>query len=143
MESIVSQLSYFPVKREDKEKFVSLLVDEILSGDRNPIKAEIYLQSMLSIIKSVRVKVKDYVMSEAGKYAKKSFAFDGLNLTVAAKVTYDYESCNDSVYNDLKKKIEEREAFLKNLNQEVVNPDTGEVILRPVKKVTDYLKITD
>ena len=93
--------------------------------------------------------VKKAIEIELDKMPK---TFDHLNckVTKATKKTYDYSTCNDSIYNSLIEKMEiikleikSRESFLKALpDNGAVEESTGELINKPSFVENEYLRIT-
>jgi hypothetical protein len=96
--------------------------------------------------KTIDILLKDkdmdrHFICEAEKYGK---SFDYLNVHFDVRETgvrYAYETCQDSVWNDLNEKskeldklLKERESFLKAIPDEgTVNPETGELLNKPAK----------
>lgn len=150
METAVSYLSVLPQTKSERKTFVERCVDEILSGYKDPLEIEIYLKNVEETIEAIRkdIRVKDVMLSEASKYDAKTFDFNGNQITIANKSTFDYSQCNDSTYEMIcqeelsaKDRKKARETFLKSLPNEFVDTHTGEVILPPTQRVTSYLTI--
>lgn len=62
---------------------------------------------------------------------------------------YDYSTCNDEMWNQLTEDIKDlsnmkksREVWLKALTKESADPVTGEMVMPPLKKVSDSVKIS-
>lgn len=119
-------------------RFISMAT----SGDINPIEVELYLKALESVIDNVRKDI-DYkyaVNSEADKYSEKKFSVGSALVERSSKTTYDYSQ--DSTWAELKKKLSEREAMLKGLPSEMVDPETGEIATPPSKKISEFLKVS-
>jgi hypothetical protein len=139
----LSTLSEMPLTKAECKTFANMAIEEILSGERNPIQIEIQLKALEETIKLIREneQVKRCLQTEAEKYTEKTFQFQNAEISKMSRSNYDLSTCNDSIYNKLKSDIKEREAFLKALNSQVANPETGEIINPPVKTYTNYLQI--
>jgi hypothetical protein len=84
----------------------------------------------------------DCATTERAKWGKEKPVVNGAVVDTGSRTTYDYESCNDSVYNKLKEDLKAREAYLKALpSQGAVDPDTGELIMPPVKKISEFITV--
>lgn len=153
METAISQFTYLPATKKEREVFVQMCVDEITSGTRNPLEFEIMLKNLEETISAIRKRpeVKEVVLEEAEKYPEKTIALMGTRITKASKTTFYYNECGDSVYNELssqlaelKEKVKERETFLKTIKPGMEIPDvqTGEIIRPPQTATTSYLTIT-
>lgn len=139
----LSTLSEMPLTKDECKTFANMAIEEILSGERNPLQIEIQLKALEETIKLIRDNehVKKCLQTEAEKYTEKTFQFQNAEISKMSRSNYDLSTCNDSVYNKLKSELKEREAFLKALNSQVANPETGEIINPPVKTYTNYLQI--
>lgn len=78
---------------------------------------------------------KDAVMSEASKHITEKHGernpamFNGFKMYYSANVTVDYNG--DAILKDLKLQVKERENLLKNLEEIIIDDETGEVIAEP------------
>lgn len=129
---------------EKKAKFIKQCKDEILSGNVNPLKTEIYLKTVSDVIDEIRKdkEVKEFTMTEAEKYGK-SFVYLGNKVEIASKRTFDYSKCGHSEYNTLIKRKKEIEEFLKAIKTDkVFDEETGERINPPTFTSSCSLKIT-
>lgn len=152
MNESIAQFTYLPGTKSERETFVQLCVEEILSGKRNPLELEIMLKNLEDTISCIRKhpSVKEYVQKEAEKYPEKTFSFKGVTITKTNRSSYDYSNCNDSILNTmvsevegLKIKIKERETFLKALKPEmqIADGETGEMLYPPAVSITESLTI--
>ena len=134
----ISTINLMPSTNNEVDKMFTLIKQEILSGKENPLKLEVQLKAMETLIKKLRSdnEVKDQMINEGMKYPEKSFEIFGAKFSkTTVGVKYDFDVCQDSEWQDIKEhaenykaKLKEREDFLKTLKQPVVNPDTGEMI---------------
>lgn len=129
---------------EQKETFRLQLREKILNGDLNPLEFYSSAKLITDAIEDLKKDpdVFDCATTEIAKYGKEKPTVNGSVITSAQRATPDYDSCGDTVYNDLKAKLKDREQFLKNLPPEgTVNPDTGELIKPPVFKYSTYITV--
>lgn len=152
METAISQFTYLPATKAERETFVQMCVDEITSGYRNPLELEIMLKNLEETVNAIRKhpEVKEAIQIEAEKYNEKTFKAFGCSITKTSRTTYDFTQCNDSVYNDLKEQetkakelLKEREILLKAIKPgtSFANPETGEEIYPPATSTTEFLTI--
>ena len=150
MEQAISQFSQLPQTRAERSTFVDLVVNEILSGSRDPLQVEIYLKNIEETINEIRKnsEVKQLLISEASKYNAKTFDFGGSNITISQRATYDFSVCNSSEWNMLDAKIKELkeqqkivESQLKVMTKSIADIETGDIIEPPVKSVSEFLTI--
>ena len=153
MENAIAQFTYLPSTKAEREVFVQMCVDEITSGNRNPLEFELMLKNLEETISAIRKRpeVKDVVLQEAEKYPEKTIMFRGVKITKASKTNFFFNECHDSVYNELsdklayyKEKVKERETFLKTIKpgMEIPDVETGELIAPPTTTTTSYLTIS-
>jgi hypothetical protein len=137
----ITSFGWLPTSKEDVEIFVRKAKQEILSGIYDPLHIDIKLKVFEEIIKSLRKDedIKNCVLNASDKYVEKTFKAFGATITKIEKKIYDFSSCNDSEYENLrikeaeiKEDIKRREAFLKNIKNDVANPDTGEIISQAI-----------
>lgn len=150
METAISQFSNLPQTKKEREMFVQLVVNEILSGSRDPLEVEIYLKNIEETINEIRKnsEVKQLLISEASKYNSKTFDFNGSKITISKRSTYDYSTCNSSEWSELDSQIKELkekqkviEKQLSIMTKSIVDAETGELINPPVKSTTEFLTI--
>lgn len=130
------------------------IIESVRQGDANPLEVLVSLKAFEKVSDRVLKEILDNFVTEANKYAEKSFEFAGNKIEKAEVGTkYDYSICNDPVYNhrlEISKKaneqLKEREEFLKALKEQVtiVDEGTGEIvtITPPFKTSTTSLKVT-
>jgi len=152
MESAISQFSYLPATKSERETFVNMCVEEVLSGSRNPLELEVILKNLEETVNKIRKHpaVIEAVMIETDLYKEKSFTAFGSSITKTNRTTYNFTNCNDSVYDQLisdldsiKEKVKERENFLKTIKpgNSIANVETGEEIYPPQTSTTEFLTI--
>jgi hypothetical protein len=147
----LSTITVFPSSEAELTHYITTLKGEILSGGDDPLNVLKQLKfaekSIAAILKDPDIE--DHFLSEALKY-EKSFEHLGVKFTVQETGTkYAYNMCRDSVWNDLDNqrilldaKLKARETFLKALSEEgAANPETGEIILQPLKTSTTKLVV--
>ncbi len=147
----ISTINLMPSTNNEVDKMFTLIKQEILSGKENPLKLEVQLKAMETLIKKLRSdnEIKDQMINEGMKYPEKSFEIFGAKFSkTTVGVKYDFDVCQDSEWQDIKEhaenykaKLKEREDFLKALKQPVVNPDTGEMIYPANKTGKETLSV--
>ena len=150
METTISQFSNLPQTKQEREMFVQLVVNEILSGSRDPLEVEIYLKNIEETINEIRKnsEVKQLLIREASKYNSKTFDFNGSKITISQRSTYDYSTCNSSEWSELDcqiKELKEKQKVIEKqlsvMTKSIVDAETGELINPPVKSTTEFLTI--
>lgn len=146
METAISTLTVLPSTRAELTNYISLVKQEILSGNTNALRVAIQIKSLEEILKALKDdnEIKECIMSEANLYPEKVIEIYGCKIEKSSRTVYDYSNCGDQVYNDLieqKEKLDEiikaRQAVIKS----GVNPETGETFYPPQTKRTEFLKI--
>jgi hypothetical protein len=137
METAISTLSQLPLTKEQQKSFSQKLTEEIISGEVDPIKAEILLKSLEETIKAVRnnTEIKRIVVDEIERNGNNIEMF-GAKVSVSSRKTYSFESSGDSEWEQLDSQIKSlterknaRETFLKAIpGTGTVDPVTGEII---------------
>jgi hypothetical protein len=151
MENTLSTITIFPATLAEKSDFISKAKAEILSGNYDPLLIDLRLKMIEDCVEALRKdpEIKEAVVLEAARYGAKTFDVHGATFTQSERKNFQYASAGDSRYNDLIEQIEtlkaelkEREKFLANLPEGgMVNPDTGEIIKRPLALITPVLTI--
>jgi hypothetical protein len=142
----LSVINLMPSGKDQVAKFVSILRDEILANNTDPLKILVQLKYVEKTIGDI---LKDeeidyHFLKEFLLYDKdENVIVNGAILRQSeVGVKYDYQNTGDPVWNDLNKQIEvlsdkrkEREKFLQNIpyDKGTVDPDTGLFITRPSK----------
>ena len=117
------------IQVKDIVAFKEGLKDKILSGEMNPLEyyrtKKLFTEALEDVAKDSEVM--GCAFDEIAKYGKEKPVVQGSVIGSGSKTTYDYSTCGDSVWNELKEKIQEREKYLKALPVEgAVSPETGE-----------------
>jgi predicted DNA-binding protein YlxM (UPF0122 family) len=133
-----------PTMAEKKELVFKSVKDQIMSGYLNPL--EFYRQAKI-VIDTVEALKKDpdifdCAFTERAKYGKEKPVVNGSTVDTSQRTTYDYASCEDSVYEELKEKLKAREKFLQSLPAAgTVDPETGAFIKAPVQKISTFITV--
>lgn len=153
-DNVVAVLEQFSTSKEGINKFSQLVIDEVKEGREDALKVALFMKTIKEIAEGVNKELADDYLKEASKYGEKSFSHLGAEISVAPVYTaYDYEACNDPVWNDLMRivinageQMKEREKFLRALpgSTTIVIENTGEAvtIVPPVKKQREGIKIS-
>lgn len=138
---VMSVIRLLPASKSQQKDFTNQLLRAIQSGVVNPLEMEVYLKAMEDVVKIVRHDsgFKECLMDEVDKYPEKEFRVGNAVVVKSSRTTYDYS--DDSVWADIKSKLTEREKMLKNIGQEMADPDSGEIIKPATRKQSDFLKI--
>lgn len=140
LEKLSNGLSNFKQKNE----LIRACKDEILSGNTDPLKVEIYLKNIADVVDKIRKdpEVKEYIIQEAEKYGK-SFTHLNAKIEVSSKKTYCYDKCGDTLYNKTKIWLKEREEWLKTMKPDMIVFDegTGERLNPATFTTSQFLKI--
>ena len=140
-------------KESIKEQSINLLKD-LDEGHITPLQLAAQLKLIEDIITNVKEELRQRVLAEQDKYGKERMSYHGATFDIKeAGVKYDYSKCQDEIWNDIDKHIQElteqrkeREAFLKTLKDRFtyVDESTGEIvtIYPPQRKSTTTYSIT-
>jgi hypothetical protein len=143
METSLEVFKTLPLTKLGQDNFVTSAIEEILSGNIDPVEADLQLKAMEEIIKKIRMdnNVKEYVIDNADLHGK-SFELKGVKIAVSSRVTKDFTGCGDpvvlSLYDQLKAlklQIAAREAMIST----GVNTDTGETYRPPKTETSRFL----
>lgn len=138
----ISHLTILPQTPKEIESFVEACVNEITSGERNPLDFEIILKNVEDTISKIRKdeRVKNCILNESNKYSEKVFNYHGYEFSKVLKQNFDFS--NDQTWCDLSKKIKDRESFLKTIKPDMKNiadSESGEILCPPIIKYSEYL----
>lgn len=130
------------ISEAEKQSFIELFIEKMESGEHDVFELYIQikqLESMFSeLVKHDRVK---QILDSEFENQEKKFNRCGFVVEKASKSTYIYE--NDATICELKEKIKDREKLLKAIPLSgMADPETGEMLYPPLRKVTDYIKLT-
>ena len=149
----LSELKRLAETKEQAASFTASLVEEIGEGYHNPLEVLVLLKLNIEALKDVMdsEELKQAAGNELAKYQNEKTQAFGFEITRSSKTTYDFSGCNDSTWQQLKADIEaksealkNRESLLKSIKIEfgIVEESSGEVLLPPSKKTTDFFKLT-
>jgi len=146
----ISVIKLMPVNKDQQTEFSRQLIQLALNGEINPLELDVYLKSIEDTLKLIRknANMKTMAIDIALQYPEKTFSAYGAKITKSSRATYDYSGDQtwnelDAFEKDAKKKKVDRESILKNVTDKNIIADavTGEVLIPPPKKTTDFLKI--
>jgi len=154
--TITGTLSLLPETKAQQATFVEKLINEVLEGNVNPLKAEAMMVNLESICKKYRAdkQIKSAVLNEVEKYHKDELQnLHNAKFTIKeVGVKYDYSLCGHPAYNAIcndidslleTKKQLEAEMKLKTKNWIFVDSETGETaeIYPPAKTSTTAVAV--
>jgi len=143
-----------PISQVQVDVFSDGVIESVQQGEANPLEVLLLLKAFEKASKRILEEIRPNFVNESAKYPEKTFIFNGSSMSkTEAGTTYDFDVCNDPIYNDrfkimeeAKKQLEERKEFLKSLKEplNVVIDDTGELvkIIPPLKKSTSTLSVS-
>ena len=122
------------------------IMSKVEAGELKPLDVWMKITTLSKLSEDLKEKLRGLVRSEAETIGK-TFDYQGAKIELSESgVTYDYTNCNDPEWTDLKAKLKEREAFLKNVHgiMTLVDRGSGESydINPPIKKSTSTIKVT-
>ncbi len=146
MDTAISNLTVLPLSKDERKDFVAKVAREVDGGLIDPIKLAVYLKSIEETVKSLKshYQIKDAIQDEADKYPEKNFHAFGAEITKTGRTTYDYLRCDDEVWDDLMRQLNDLKALIKARETTLktgVDPSTGETFKPPLAKKTEFLKI--
>ena len=122
----------------------------IKEGDIDPLAAYLRTKALIEFYTQLGKKLHGAALNESGKYMKTESSLMGIEFAITSSPRkFDYSHDSEWVkikqgMDKLKKELEARQDFLKELKKELVDKDGGEVI-SPAKHVSggkDILKVT-
>ena len=144
-----------PASKEEQAVLSSAMINSVLDGEIDPIKAVIQAKSLVETL-TLFLKdkgVNDLVLREVEKYGKQT-SKDGATIAIKEVGSkWDYSECGDPIYNrlsakkaEIEEKLKEREVLLKATREPrtEVDEETGEVytVNPPSKSSTTSYAIT-
>ena len=144
-----------PASKEEQAVLSSAMINSVLDGEIDPIKAVIQAKSLVETL-TLFLKdkgVNDLVLREVEKYGKQT-SKDGATIAIKEVGSkWDYSECGDPIYNrlssqkaEIEEKLKERDALLKATKEPrtEVDEETGEVytVNPPSKSSTTSYAIT-
>lgn len=162
-----SILALFETNKEQRASFVNDVVNQIEEGNISPLKIHLQLKAMEDIITqltsldekknrnfALALRYRQLLLEEAGKNGKKFELYNAKFEIKETGTSYDYSCCNDpaleklkAAAEDAKKKLKEREDFLKLAPSDgtsLVDQESGEVItiFPPAKSSTTSVTVS-
>ena len=105
-----------PLTKSSQIELAEKLTNKVELGEADPLKTFIQLRSLETSVKIALDKIKGRAIEEGQKLNKGGEKIIGVSCSLMnGRRMYDYS--NDSVWNDLKAKMKEREEFLKGLKE--------------------------
>jgi hypothetical protein len=153
MEQALSYLTVLPSTADEIKRFSSQIINQVKSGEENPLKLLVLLRALESTAETIRKGIEDNILTEVGKYSEKSFEAFGARVEKSeVGVVYDYASCGDRDWFQFKiaeetagNRRKEREIFLRALREpmDLFEESTGEIyeIRPPLKKSKSGVKV--
>jgi hypothetical protein len=142
--SIGAKEPRLPATVSDISYLKSRIKHEIINGQKNPLEFYVQAKLLSDLIEDLKKDsdIFDCAWSERQKYGKEKPVVSGSVVDVSSRTTYDYNSCGDHVYDELKEKLKAREQFLKSLPPEgTVDTETGNLIKPPITKESQFITV--
>lgn len=152
-----SIMALFETTKEQRQSFVSDIIQKVEDGDIDPLKIQVQLKCAEDIIKQVtgNDRYKNLLVESAQTYGSKSFeAFNAKMEIKETGVKYDFSNCGDVVLDRLTqqqestdKAVKDRQTFLKTIPVKglvVTDDETGETftVYPPAKSSTTNVAIS-
>jgi hypothetical protein len=132
MKLAIFETDLLKATKSDIEQNAMYVTEAVMHGNYDPLQTLILAKKALEYFTLIEKNVRPYC-DPVGKAGLQMFSAQIIDKK--SPDTYDYASCNDSVWAELKHieadtklKLKQREAFLKSLTEEVANTTNGEVI---------------
>ncbi len=138
----LTKIESWPVTKKDQTEYADAVINQILSGEVDPVKVDLIMKSMEEVLKKIRTHegVKACVIDEAEKYGK-TFDLHGATVTVSKRTVKDFSGV-DSVLDELYQQAESLKASIKAREATVESgsdPATGETFSPPKTSTTTFL----
>jgi len=128
-----------PIRKSEIKQFIAKVTEEVMDDNTDPLLTLAHLKAIEDCIAGIRKNIIQYAISEAAKYGKTA-KVHGIEFTMSSRRTFDFS--NTARWVELKEELKALEAMLKNLNQPVADPETGEIINPPTFTITEVISIT-
>jgi hypothetical protein len=132
MKLAIFETDLLKATKSDIEQNAMYVTEAVMHGNYDALQTLILAKKALEYFTLIEKNVRPYC-EPVGKAGLQMFSAQIIDKK--SPDTYDYSSCNDSVWAELKQieadtklKLKQREAFLKSLTEEVANTTNGEVI---------------
>lgn len=129
-----------PTTKSEQESLASYFVKNVLNGEISAIEAVVQMKSINDTISLFlkNNKVRESAIRELDRYGKgETPSYKGATIQIKeTSVKYDFEGCNDPVWDklnnakkDIDEKIKNRESYLKLINgsKTEIDEETGEI----------------
>ena len=152
MNQAISYLSVLPTTAAERATFVARAIDEIASGERNPLEIQVILTSMEKLVAEIRKsdRVRETVLLEIHRWPAGKATINGIEISTQDRRTYDFTHCQDVEWERLDSEIKalterkkERELFLKSLPAPMVDPETSVLIQPPLWYDDEIIKVKE
>jgi len=136
----LSVLHPMPETSDQVQHFISLAVNEALSGDTELLELYRRLYASKEALLGIIEGIKPYLLQEAARHKSRGhFNAFGVDYSISQKTDPQYKASKWSRYLDAERELKECKAFLKALKSPVADPTTGEMIDPVPVKVSDSL----
>lgn len=147
-------MKLLPDTKTGVEIFSRQLISAVENGEVNALQLKALFKILEKVNDNVNEATKESQLREAAMYGEKKFTAFGFEIArEEVGVKYDYSICGDPVYNqrlsifeEAKKQLDERAAFLKALREPLTlcDDESGEVatVRPPLKKGSEGLKFS-
>lgn len=136
--------SAFPTIAEKKDLVYKSIKDQIVTGYMNPLEFYRQAKIIIDVVEALKKDpdIFDCAWTERDKYGKEKPKINGAVIDKGQRTTYDYASCEDPTYNELKTLLKDREKFLQSLPASgTVDPETGLLIKAPVQNISTFITV--
>lgn len=153
METAISYFNILPSNKIEINNFVQQVKETALDGNIDLLKFAVQLRAVEETINLLRTDkdISSAICEEAEKYpeARKQerLIYSGAKLSIKMTgVKYEYDDVRltelEERMNFFKKKIKDREIFLKTIKDPIADAKTGEMLKPPVKSGTEKVIVT-
>jgi len=129
------------IKLFNEDRIVSMveaIIRGVKEGEINPLDAHIASEILKKASEKIKSEVEENILQEAEIYPTKEFTYKGITFVKSSNTKYEFD---DPSIDEWKKKIKERQELLKTIKEEIVLPETGELLKPAIKKSKSYVYI--
>lgn len=138
----IREVESISLSKKDISNSAKNTYQSFISGNINAEQLAKKIKAFEEFLKELKSLSKEEIVSEIQKYGKEGVG--GVKVKETG-IKYDYEACNDIVYNRLKEQLKNREAMLKTIKEpkSEIDESTGEVyiISPPIKTSTTSYEV--
>lgn len=153
METALSTISVLPSEKLEVAQFARMLKSEILANDRDPLAILKHMKLIQKTFDDVLTddEIDEHFLTEAEKYKEKTFEHLGCKFTIMETgIKNDFKGCGDQYWldlqkqlSDIKKKLSDRENFLKSIpNEGTFDIIQGNLLARPTRTSKTKVGVT-